>query len=335
MQNSFGDFRYGEPYYDAEYFIKKELETKALRKLGKYTGAAILLSILVQNAIILSLQLFGIYDRYFSDAYFSSAVDILVVVVGMLLPFAFFGSKMKKASGINQPLMLEKPRKKMLMLPAVIAGLGFCMLGNIINSYISLFFSNMNVEFTSPEIPMAEGVSGVILTFFRIAITAAIVEELAFRGFVMGNLRLYGDGFAIAVSSVVFALVHGNMVQAPFALMAGFALGYLSVKTGTIWTAVIIHLLNNSISTAVYYLSESYGQEQIVGLYALILYGTVIVGAVCFAIVSARTRKETLSRGASVLSTGEKIKAYFINIPMLVSVAYMLWVTANYINSAG
>ena len=331
MHNSFGDFRYD--YYDAEYFMKKELERKALRKLGIYTGAAILLSIILQNAIILSLQLFGLYERYFSDAYFSSAVDILVVIAGMLLPFALFGGKMKKASGMPQPLMLGKSDKKMLMLPAVVAGLGFCMLGNIINSYISAFFSSVNVEFSSPDIPMAEGVSGIILTFFRVAITAAIVEEIAFRGYVMGNLRFFGDGFAIAVSSVVFALLHGNMVQAPVALMVGFALGYLSVKTGTIWTAVIIHLLNNSISTVVYYLTESYGQEQIIGFYALVLYGTIIFGAVSFFIVSVRTRKSPLLKGGSVLGTAEKIKAYFLNLPMLIAIAYMLFVTAEYINT--
>ncbi len=332
MQNSFGDFRYDGPCYDAEYFMKKELEKKALRKLGIYTGVAILLSIIFQNVMVLSLRFFDLYDRYFSDAYFSSAVDILIVVVGMLLPFAALGGKMKKVSGAYQPLMLGRSHKKLLLLPAVVAGLGFCMLGNIVNSYITAFFSSVNVEFSSPEIPMADGIGGIILTFFRVAVTAAVVEELAFRGYVMGNLRFFGDGFAIAVSSVVFALLHGNMVQAPFALMVGFALGFLSVKTGTIWTAVIIHLLNNSISTAVYYLSERYGQEEIIGFYALVLYGTILLGAVSFLVVWLRTRKNSLCSGGSVLGSAEKIKAYFLNLPMLMTIAYMLYVTAAYIN---
>lgn len=333
MNNDFGDFRYGDQYYDPQYFIKKELDKKTLRKLGVYTGGAIIFSILLQNILILLLQMFKLYDRYFEDAYFSSAVDIIVVMVGMLLPFAFFGKKMKKVSGSVQPVMLGRPYSVPLMIPAVIAGLGFCMFGNIVNSYISALFSSMNVEFTSPDIPMAEGVGGIILTFFRVAVTAAIVEELAFRGYVMGNLRFYGEGFAIAISSVVFALLHGNMVQAPFALMAGFALGYLSVKTGTIWTGIIIHALNNSFSTLIYYLSESYGQEEIVGIYALMLYGTMFAGAVSFMWVLAATRKRPLFSGGSVLSTGEKVKAYFLNLPMLIAVAYMLFVTAEYINS--
>lgn len=333
MNNSFNSFQYNGNYYEPEYYMKKSLEKKSLRRLGSYTAMAILLSVIMQYIIVGGLQLTGLYDRYFSDAYFSSAVDIIVVVVGMLLPFALFGGRMKKTSGAFQPLMLDKPHKASLVPFAVIAGLGFCMLGNIINSYITAFFSNMNVEFTSPEIPMAEGFSGIILTFFRVAITAGVVEELCFRGYVMGNLRFYGDGFAIAVSSVMFALLHGNMVQAPFALMAGAALGYLSVKTGTIWTGIIIHILNNSLSLVIYYLGDYMSEEELVGFYAIVLYGLIMLGAICFGIFKLGAKKYPLFKGASALTAGEKVKAYFFNLPMLMAIAYMLYVTAEYIKT--
>ena len=332
MNGSFNNFSNAMPFFDAGYLLKREYEKRTLKKLGVYTAGAILLCIFLQNVMILTLHMFGLYDRYFSDAYFSSAVDILISVAGMLVPFLIFGKKMKKVSGIAQPLMLEKPEKKLLMLPAVLAGLGFCMIGNIVNSYISAFFSSVNVEISSPDVPMADGVTGVIVTFFRVALTAAIVEELSFRGFVMGNLRFFGDGFAIVVSSVMFALLHGNMVQSPFALMAGVALGYLSVKTDSLWTGIIIHALNNSFSMLVYYLTKQYGQEEIVGLYVLLVYGTILAGMLSFMIVAVRTRKRPLLKGGSVLTSGEKIKAYFLNFPMLSVIAYMLYVTAEYIN---
>ena len=67
----------------------------------------------------------------------------------------------------------------------------------------------------------------------------------------MGNLRKYGDKFALLASALVFAVMHGNLVQAPFALIAGFGLGYLSIKTGTIWTGIAIHAANNLISVIV------------------------------------------------------------------------------------
>lgn len=68
------------------------------------------------------------------------------------------------------------------------------------------------------------------------------------RGVVMQPLRKYGDWFAILTSAFVFALMHGNLVQAPFAFIAGIGLGYAVIASGSLWTGILIHLLNNSIS---------------------------------------------------------------------------------------
>ena len=333
MYNNFRGFQYStnQDFYP-DYFIRREKEKSTLKKLGLYTGGAVIASVLLQSLIIIAIKLFDLADRYYDDAYFSSAADILIVILGMLLPFLFFGKKMKTASGASDIPSLGAPFRAKLMLPAVVAGVGLCMLGNIINSYITMFFDSFNVELSAPDIPMAHGVGGVILTFFRIAITAALVEEIALRGYVMGSLRFYGDSFAIAVSSVVFAAMHGNMVQAPFALMAGFALGYLSVKTGTIWTGIIIHALNNSLSIIVYYLSERYGEEQIAIPYALALYGLIGAGLLCLLYFVNHSRDVKLWQNRSLLSTGEKIKAFFLSPTMIITMIYMLYVTLEYIN---
>lgn len=334
MNNNFRDFQHLAGAVYPDFFIRRENEKRTLKRLSFYTGCAVIMCVIVQSVLILSLELFSLMDRYYSDAYFSSAVDILVVIVGMLLPFLFFGKKMKAVSGMSAAPELGSPYKKSLMLPAVAAGVGLCMLGNIINSYITMFFESANVELSSPDIPMADGFSGVILTFFRVAITAAVVEEIAFRGYVMGTLRFYGDGFAVAVSSVVFAAMHGNMVQAPFALMAGFALGYLSVKTGTIWTGIIIHLMNNSLSLVVYYMSERFGQEQIALPYTFMLFGLIGIGMISFVYFVNKTKDIGLSDGGSILSTGEKVKAFFLSPAMILTLAYTVYVTLQYINPA-
>ena len=46
----------------------------------------------------------------------------------------------------------------------------------------------------------------------------------------------------------MFALMHGNMVQLPFAFIAGFALAYVVIATDSIWYTIFIHMSNNSIS---------------------------------------------------------------------------------------
>jgi hypothetical protein len=124
------------------------------------------------------------------------------------------------------------------------------------------------------------------------------------------------------------------MVQAPFALMAGFALGYLSVKTGTIWTGIIIHLLNNSLSLLVYYMSERFGQEQIALPYTIMLFGFIGIGMISFVYFVNSTKNIGLSRGGSVLSTGEKVRFFFLSPAMILTLAYTVYVTLQYINPA-
>jgi len=58
---------------------------------------------------------------------------------------------------------------------------------------------------------------------------------------------------AIVVSSVLFALMHGNILQIPFALIVGMTCGYLVVRTGRIWPAMMLHFLNNFMSSLLQY----------------------------------------------------------------------------------
>ena len=147
----------------------------------------------------------------------------------------------------------------------------------------------------------------------------------------MGNLRKYGDKFAIVVSATVFAVIHGNLIQAPFALIAGFALGYFSVKTGTLWTGIAIHAANNFISTAVSYAMDFYGEEKVAMVYAYILYGLIIIGFIAVKAFNKRNSNKFFYEDSLMLSVGEKVKDFFLNPAMIVAMGYMLYITSLYI----
>ena len=213
------------------------------------------------------------------------------------------------------------------MLPAVVAGVGCCMGANIITNYISLIFNNFGYEPSNIDFSLPEGFSGFVMSLFRVVIVAGVIEEVIMRGYTLGNLRFYGDKFAIAMSAVVFALIHGNFTQIPFAFLSAFGLGYFSVKTGTLWTGVIIHIVNNLISVVFYYTPEFIGEELNVFLQVIIIYGSVIAGAFALSFFNSKTKDIPLQSGGSVLGTKEKLKAYFLNVPMIISVLYFVIVS--------
>ncbi len=313
--------------------LSKKKEKRDLRKLSLYAGCAILGCVLLQSILVGAVELFGLTDLYLNNSYFATAIDIFVTVFGMLVPFAFFGEKMRKVSQNPDPLPLEKTYKPVYLPLGVVAGVGLCLAASIAAGILTTFIQSFSaVELSSPDLKMAEGTTGIILTFVRIALTAAVIEELSVRGFIMGNLRYYGDAFAIAVSSIVFSLMHGNLIQSPFALVAGFILGYLSVKTGSLWTGIIIHALNNGISVAVYYLTDIFGETAVTSFYVITVYGLIFAGTVCLGILIQKTGSYKLASGGSCLKTGEKVVAFFTTPTMIISVIYMLFVTATYVN---
>jgi sodium transport system permease protein len=81
-----------------------------------------------------------------------------------------------------------------------------------------------------------------------IALTPAICEELAFRGFILSGFRHFGRKWrAILFSAVFFGLAHGLLQQSLIAFVVGTVIGYIAVQTGSIWPCMAFHLVNNSI----------------------------------------------------------------------------------------
>ena len=124
--------------------------------------------------------------------------------------------------------------------------------------------------------------------------------------------------------------MHGNLIQAPFALIAGFGIGYFTVKTGTVWTGIAIHAANNFISTAISYAMEIFSEEAVSLFYTFILYGFIIFGFVSMWLL--RTRN-TLILSTDYLGTPakEKMKAFFLNPAMIIALGYMIYITTKFI----
>lgn len=329
-QGDFMDNSYNH-YLDPDFFTKKEAQRKDIKYIGYYTGFALAAQIVFENVMIWVLKIAGLTEKYINDGLFQNCADIIIVSIAMLLPFLFIGKKMQLVSRENEPLALGKPTSPKVFILAVVAGIGFCMIANIVTSYFTVFVSLFGVELYTPDIPMPGGTVGVFTSILRIVVVAAVSEELVLRGYVMGNLRRYGDKFAILASSVVFALMHGNLVQAPFALIAGIGLGYLSVKTGTIWTGIAIHACNNFISTAVSYAMEVLPEETVNTIYVYVLYGFIILGMVSLWLLKSSDNLLPIRRDYLGTATKEKMKLFFINPAMIPPILYMLYITARFI----
>ena len=322
---------YYNHYPDSGFFSEKEKQRKEIKQLGLYTGFALICQIVFQNLISVALTYTGLGEKYLSDGIFQNAVDTVIVVLTLLLPFYVVGKRMKEVSCTDEPIPLGKPTDGISFILAVVAGVGLCMIANIVTSYMTIFVSLFGVELTSPDIAMPSGAVGVTTSIIRVVIIAAITEEITLRGYVMGNLRKHGDKFAILASALVFGLMHGNLIQAPFALIAGFALGYFSIKTGSVWTGIAIHAANNFISTAISYALDYLPEEVVNVAYVFVLYGFIVAGLIAMWLFKSRTAHIKLISDNLNTTNAEKLKAFIFNPAMIIALGYMVYITMKFI----
>ncbi len=93
-----------------------------------------------------------------------------------------------------------------------------------------------------------------ILVLVTTVFLAPPVEELAFRAVLINKLReRLSLGWAVFVSSAIFASLHLQVLTFPIYLALGLVLGYAYVRSGYA-ASVAIHALNNSIAYAALWL---------------------------------------------------------------------------------
>jgi len=78
--------------------------------------------------------------------------------------------------------------------------------------------------------------------FLVVVVAAPLVEELVFRGVGFGLFsQVAGPAVAIAVTSLAFGLAHGLLVALPVLSLFGVVLGWLRLKTGSLYPPMILH----------------------------------------------------------------------------------------------
>lgn len=297
---------------------------RELMLLGMAGGVAMLLLLLFSD--IFSAVITGnrdVYQRYLNDETFSMLLETMFTIFCTALPFALVFGVLHKTGLSRVKMSFGKPRggrQTALLLPA---GLGLCFIGNILSNYIVTFAGSLGFTFRSYEYTLEhqtdtpETAGLMLLAIVHTAVLPALLEELAFRGFLMQPLRKYGDWFAIVSSSLIFGLVHGNMTQAPFAIFAGIALGYVNVVSGSMWTNILLHFLNNLISVLYSFALNSVDGGGTIVLSVLVTYGIIAVGVAAFISYALSNRNFARLRPGTAPRFAKKA-AYYWLMPTMV-----------------
>lgn len=100
-------------------------------------------------------------------------------------------------------------------------------------------------------------IGGLLLNLLVIAFIPAVGEEMTFRGVIQQSLtRRMNPHIAIILSAAIFSFFHFQFFGFFPRLFLGILLGYMFYITGSLWTSILMHFVNNGAAVTLYYLGN-------------------------------------------------------------------------------
>ena len=195
---------------------------------------------------------------HFPDGKWGDVLSTMIIQIGILFLLP----------GVLSCVLLKVSPKKVMKscnfhrcnFVVVLISIGIGILSFFINIAVSSLFNGI-LSFTGYDFnkfPSSSSASSMTIGNFFIdvlivAVLPAFCEEFLHRGVVLQGIKHAGYKKAIVISSMLFALLHFNIRQVSYAFVIGLILGLISVVAKNIWPAIIVHFVNNFISTYIDY----------------------------------------------------------------------------------
>jgi membrane protease YdiL (CAAX protease family) len=158
---------------------------------------------------------------------------------------------------------------------------------------------------------------------FMLLIFNPVVEEYVFRHLFASRLLKYGERFYILASAWCFAVVHGVSVgfaHIVYTFILGLIWAYLTVKSGNIVLAIIMHAVSNLFNAVIIQLLGASISIEVMAVYSFLIIALGVIGLILFFI----NRKKIVLDGTSGLLDSGAVKDLFTNKGILLYTAFTL-----------
>lgn len=248
-------------------FIFKKTENKHMLMVGfVWLGVIILQLICTYGIFILFALAIGkpiIFNSYAPIDILKTINLAVLSVKDMSLPYTICLVTTTLVGDIVPPLLalkslgiipsidiFSKPKTSpsTVALYTIIA-LGSSYIVSVILNFIVLLLKLANITIITPsfDVPWDQPIAAILMILV-VVVFGPFAEEFLCRGVILTVFKRFGNFFAIVASSLIWALLHGNLIQGLPVFMMGIILGILTIKANSIIPSIIIHSINNLIS---------------------------------------------------------------------------------------
>ncbi len=337
-------YHYGNPmpfFIDQRYYqeqqqklLKRNAEKQKISKIGNLMGVSLIICLVLASVFSVFLVLLPNSYAYGSNFALDALINIFYSVIVVGLTYFVFGVILKKTKespnrnerySVNINYNAVKNRKKSALL--ILLAFGGCMASNYITSILIMIMESFGFDsgYTSMQDP--SNIYDIIIMFIGTAVIPPLIEEYAMRGVVLSSLTKYSKTLAIFGSAFMFGVFHGNFTQIPFAFMCGLVFAYITIASNSIWPAVIVHALNNSLSCIDSVLRLYFDSEVADIFYYAVSIGALALGAIALIIYLKSFKdedKKLFKEDNTVLTAKEKTAKFLLSPGMIIATVLFL-----------
>lgn len=153
---------------------------------------------------------------------------------------------------LNRPLLKKTEERAKLLHPKrenVVTYLlmGISCVGLALGFNILFYLTGFTQSSESfQEVSKTQYSVSMLLGLLIYGVIAPISEEIAFRGVLYNRVKkIFNPSVGIVMTSVFFAIYHGNVVQGVFAFLMGMVITYLYEEFGYLYIAILAHSIMN------------------------------------------------------------------------------------------
>lgn len=222
-----------------------------MKKALKYFGIWLLIQIVVAlvliiPGVIIMLGLESALD-FGHDIGATWLIAVCLFLINLVVLYVFWKRRYTNLS------FLWNEKAKRLYFWVIIASIGYIMADWHLEELLPF------ADWESEDLEMLRQVFGNPIGLITASLVAPVVEEVVFRGAILRALlqQKWNPWVAILISAAIFGIIHLNLTQGVSAFVVGIFMGWLFYRTRSIWPGVILHMMNNTISSLWSYLPEN------------------------------------------------------------------------------
>ena len=324
--------QYNYMMYQAQINSAKKKQRIELILIGVALGVTLISYLILQSLAVLSLNLFGLSDLYDKSPMVKYAFNIVAVhLFSMMIPFGLLALIFKK--NFVSPFFPSKKVKGKDAVAWVCFGMSFCLAANIVvNMIVSISKEAFGYELSQNDYGGPNDWLTCFVILISTAIVPAICEEIAFRCCTLGVLKKYGKGFAVFTVSIVFGLIHGNVIQFIFAFLIGGLLGYITIKTDNVIIAMFVHGFNNGISVLSDILTFAFNEKTANSISNGVFYLWGIAGIISLVyLIKTKAFKSNKPKIKNPADNSFIVKILCLVPGLCVPFAILIWMTSFYV----